>query len=383
MISLDGDSLTLDELVAIADDAPVALATGARARVARRARRRRSTRATATRRSTASTPASASSPRRASTTPISPRCSSTCCAATPPASASRCRCARVRATMALRANVLAKGFSGIRVETLDAADRAAQSRRASASCRPAARSAPAATSRRSRTSRSCSSAKARPGTTAAREPARRRCARAGLTPVALGAEGRAGAHQRHAGLDGGRSALALAGAEQLARAADIAAALSIDALHGSIQPFDARIHDARGRSPARRRRPPTSARCSTAARINASHANCGRVQDAYSMRCAPQVHGAARDALRLRASDVVDDRGQRRHRQPDGVRRHRRDRLGRQLPRRAGRARRRSAGDRARAAGDDQRAALRSAGQPGAQRAAGVPHPRTAACSRG
>src|SRR5262249_41047759 len=31
--------------------------------------------------------------------------------------------------------------------------------------------------------------------------------------------------------------------------------------------------------------------------INLSHANCGRVQDAYSMRCAPQVHGAARDAL--------------------------------------------------------------------------------------
>jgi histidine ammonia-lyase len=32
--------------------------------------------------------------------------------------------------------------------------------------------------------------------------------------------------------------------------------------------------------------------------INAAHANCGRVQDAYSMRCAPQVHGAAREALR-------------------------------------------------------------------------------------
>ena len=33
--------------------------------------------------------------------------------------------------------------------------------------------------------------------------------------------------------------------------------------------------------------------------INASHANCGRVQDAYSQRCAPQVHGAARDALAM------------------------------------------------------------------------------------
>src|SRR5918994_3546203 len=40
-------------------------------------------------------------------------------------------------------------------------------------------------------------------------------------------------------------ALALAGAERLSRAADIAAALSIDALKGSMHPFDARIHDAR------------------------------------------------------------------------------------------------------------------------------------------
>ena len=70
-------------------------------------------------------------------------------------------------------------------------------------------------------------------------------ARAGSTPVALRPEGRAGAHQRHAAVDRACSALALAGAERLARAADIAAALSIDGLRGSTQPFDARIHDAR------------------------------------------------------------------------------------------------------------------------------------------
>ena len=54
-------------------------------------------------------------------------------------------------------------------------------------------------------------------------------------------------------------ALALDGAERLARAADVAAALSIDALRGSIHPFEARIHEARGRSTGQRsRRRPTS-----------------------------------------------------------------------------------------------------------------------------
>jgi histidine ammonia-lyase len=90
--------------------------------------------------------------------------------------------------------------------------------------------------------------------------------------------------------------LALAGAERLARAADIAAALSIDGLQGSIRPFDARIHTARpflGQSTVAS----NLSQLLTGSPINASHANCGRVQDAYSMRCVPQVHGAARDAM--------------------------------------------------------------------------------------
>jgi histidine ammonia-lyase len=91
-------------------------------------------------------------------------------------------------------------------------------------------------------------------------------------------------------------ALAVAGAEQLARAADVAAAMSIDALRGSMHPFEARIHQAR----------PFAGQALSAenirtlmagSAINASHQNCGRVQDAYSMRCAAQVHGACRDAL--------------------------------------------------------------------------------------
>ena len=92
------------------------------------------------------------------------------------------------------------------------------------------------------------------------------------------------------------AALAVAGADRLARAADVAAALSIDALRGSVHPFDARIHDAR----------PYAGQMTSAGNIrwlladsaiNRSHEHCGRVQDAYSMRCAAQVHGAAREAL--------------------------------------------------------------------------------------
>ncbi|HMF96752.1 MAG TPA: aromatic amino acid lyase, partial [Vicinamibacterales bacterium] len=93
-------------------------------------------------------------------------------------------------------------------------------------------------------------------------------------------------------------ALALADAERLTRAADVAAALSIDALRGSIHPFEARIHDAR---------PFAGQRASAAniealmrgSGINKSHEFCGKVQDAYSMRCAAQVHGATREALRF------------------------------------------------------------------------------------
>ncbi len=72
--------------------------------------------------------------------------------------------------------------------------------------------------------------------------------------------------------------------------------MSIDALHGSTRPFDARIHSARGFAGQQISAANLMALMSESP-INASHANCGRVQDAYSMRCTPQVHGAAREAL--------------------------------------------------------------------------------------
>ena len=73
---------------------------------------------------------------------------------------------------------------------------------------------------------------------------------------------------------------------------------SIDALRGSTRPFDPRIHAARPHAGQQ-----TSASnilgLLAGSAINQSHEHCGRVQDAYSLRCAPQVHGAARDALRF------------------------------------------------------------------------------------
>jgi histidine ammonia-lyase len=92
--------------------------------------------------------------------------------------------------------------------------------------------------------------------------------------------------------------LAVADAEQLARVADIAAALSIDGLQGSSHPFEARIHAARPFAGQRASAANLAALLADSG-INAAHANCGRVQDAYSMRCAAQVHGAAREACRF------------------------------------------------------------------------------------
>jgi len=200
----------------------------------------------------------------------------------------------VRASMALRANVLAKGYSGIRIETLDAL-LALLNRRvhprvpsrgsvgASGDLAPLAHLALVLVGE---------------GETwdeGALVPGAQALAAAGLMPVVLGPkEGLAlinGTQVSTAVL-----ALALAGAERLSRAADIAAALSIDGLMGSMHPFDARIHEARpfaGQGTAAA----NLLRLLDGSAINASHVNCGRVQDAYSMRCTPQVHGAAREAL--------------------------------------------------------------------------------------
>jgi histidine ammonia-lyase len=107
--------------------------------------------------------------------------------------------------------------------------------------------------------------------------------------------------------------LALLAAETLVDSADVLGGLCCDALKGTDAAFDERIHQAR----------PHSGQMTTAAnlrrmlegsQIRESHRECGRVQDAYSLRCIPQVHGAVRDTLahcrqvfEIEANSAVDN----------------------------------------------------------------------------
>jgi histidine ammonia-lyase len=91
-------------------------------------------------------------------------------------------------------------------------------------------------------------------------------------------------------------ALSLLAAETLAETADVLGAMSLDALHGTDVAFDARIHDARPHA-GQSQVAGNLRRLLKGSEIRDSHKDCGRVQDAYSLRCIPQVHGAVRDTL--------------------------------------------------------------------------------------
>ncbi len=90
--------------------------------------------------------------------------------------------------------------------------------------------------------------------------------------------------------------LALHRALELSRAADLVGAASLDASCGSDTAFDRRIVAARPHPGAIRSAANLRALLSGSA-IRESHRGCGRVQDNYALRCMPQVHGAARDAF--------------------------------------------------------------------------------------
>ncbi len=97
-----------------------------------------------------------------------------------------------------------------------------------------------------------------------------------------------------------QGALGLVRARRLSRAADCACALSLESLQGSRNSFMPEIHalrPLRGQAASAR----NVMRLLDGSAIIESHRWCDRVQDAYSLRCAPQVHGAARDLL-----DYVD-----------------------------------------------------------------------------
>ncbi|HEY4100643.1 MAG TPA: histidine ammonia-lyase [Gemmatimonadales bacterium] len=99
------------------------------------------------------------------------------------------------------------------------------------------------------------------------------------------------------------AALTVSDALELASAADIAAAMSLEALKGSRTPFDPRVTAIRPHHGAIEVAANVLA-VSANSPIHASHADCDKIQDAYSLRCVPQVHGASRDALR-HAAEVV------------------------------------------------------------------------------
>ncbi len=98
--------------------------------------------------------------------------------------------------------------------------------------------------------------------------------------------------------------LALLAAEILADTADVVGALSLDALRGTDVAFDARIHQARPH-PGQLRTAANLRKMLEGSPLRASHRDCDRVQDAYSLRCMPQVHGAVRDTL-AHCRDVME-----------------------------------------------------------------------------
>ncbi|HSN69637.1 MAG TPA: histidine ammonia-lyase [Thermoanaerobaculia bacterium] len=200
----------------------------------------------------------------------------------------------VRAMMVLRANALARGLSGIRVEVVELLLRmleenlvpvipAQGSVGASGDLAPLAHLAAALMG--------VGEVDLRGERMAAADALRR-----------IGAEAIVFAEKEGLAMINGTQAicaiggLALARAERLLALADVFAAMTLDALEGTDVAFDRRIHDAR----------PHQGQSLVAARMRAllagsplreSHRDCRQVQDAYSLRCIPQVHGAVRDAI--------------------------------------------------------------------------------------
>ncbi len=133
-------------------------------------------------------------------------------------------------------------------------------------------------------------------------PAAAALARLGLAPIHLGAK------EGLALLNGTQVSTALAldglfaGLDVFA-AALAAGALSVDAALGSDVPFDPRIHEARGQ-PGQIAVARVLARLLADSGIRASHLECDRVQDPYSLRCQPQVMGAALDMLGAAAAMI-------------------------------------------------------------------------------
>ena len=91
-------------------------------------------------------------------------------------------------------------------------------------------------------------------------------------------------------------ALAVAEGARLCTQADVVGAMSLEALEGSGRPFDERIQAVRPH-PGQARTAKNLRALLADSQIMESHRDCHKVQDPYSLRCMPQIHGASRDAL--------------------------------------------------------------------------------------
>jgi histidine ammonia-lyase len=202
-----------------------------------------------------------------------------------------------RAMMLLRANSLAKGFSGVRPLLIDTICEMLNrnvtpwvpsqgSVGASGDLAPLAHLALAIIGEGE-----CHDSKSN----GARIPASEALKREGIKPVILEAK-------EAVSLINGTQAmlavgtLALLAAETLVDTADVIGAMSCDALKGTDAAFDDRIHQARPH-PGQIHTAKNLRKLLEGSQIRDSHRDCGRVQDAYSLRCMPQVHGAVRDTL--------------------------------------------------------------------------------------
>jgi histidine ammonia-lyase len=200
----------------------------------------------------------------------------------------------VRGMIALRANTLARGFSGIRVKTVEALLKllAADivpvvpeqgSVGASGDLAPLSHLALALIGEGEVFFRG------------RRTGARRALASARIKPVVLASkEGLAliNGVQMSCAVGG----LALSRSKRLAKIADLAGAMSLDASRGTDVAFDARIAAARPH-PGAIACAKNLRRLLSGSALRESHRDCGAVQDNYALRCMPQVHGAVRDAL--------------------------------------------------------------------------------------
>ena len=206
-----------------------------------------------------------------------------------------------RLAMLLRANTLAKGYSGVRPETLDAVIGAVNagflpcvpergSVGASGDLAPLAHMALALMGE----GEALEDGK--------RVPARDALSRAGLAALVLEAK------EGLALVNGTQVSCALAAkaailARRLLKSADVLGALSLDALLGTDKAFSQRIHELRPH-PGQRRAAQNLSRLVEGSGFLFSHRDCGKVQDAYSLRCMPQVHGAAREGVEFAATVI-------------------------------------------------------------------------------